>query len=133
MKRIIDMCNIYLQTSKHGVKLRLRGKGSGFIEKPENKESEEDLHLCVSSKFLEFKDQSFDALLPFHKQNIYMAYEVFKYACRSVEALLINVYRDYKDYMVQYFDTPVQLEIKKYFNNPAVLLSQMETIGKLAY
>jgi hypothetical protein len=32
------------------VKLRLRGRGSGYKEGPEKRESQEPLHLCVSSK-----------------------------------------------------------------------------------
>ena len=43
MKKIRNECN-------SEVKLRLRGKGSGHKEGPQNKESDEPLHLCVSSK-----------------------------------------------------------------------------------
>lgn len=32
------------------LKLRLRGKGSGYKEGPEQQESNENLHLCVSAK-----------------------------------------------------------------------------------
>lgn len=35
------------------VKLRLRGQGSGYKEGPEKLESNEPLHLCVSSRYLE--------------------------------------------------------------------------------
>lgn len=129
MKKVIDMWNTYSPGTKNLIKLRLRGKGSGFIEKPENKESEEDLHLCVSSKFLEFGNQEIASLLPFHRHRIFMAYEVFTFACRSIESLLTSVYKDYKKYMIQQHGVEVNLSIKKYFNNPAVLVSQFETDG----
>ena len=48
MKNIINECKI--EGEKESVKLRLRGKGSGHKEGPQNKESDEPLHLCVSSK-----------------------------------------------------------------------------------
>jgi len=48
MKQIINECKIEGETES--VKLRLRGKGSGYKEGPQNKESDEPLHLCVSSK-----------------------------------------------------------------------------------
>jgi len=54
----------------------LRGKGSGFKEGPEQRESEEPMHLCVSSKYL----------------------EVYNMACQLVEELLNNLYREYDNY-----------------------------------
>ena len=48
MKKIINECHIKGDTE--AIKLRLRGKGSGFKEGPLNKESDEPLHLCVSAK-----------------------------------------------------------------------------------
>ena len=154
MKRIIEMCNMQLNISGHGVKLRLRGKGSGFIEKPDDKESDEDLHLCVSSKFPEFRCKEMDSfkmnlplfgemttetqkfphnsdLKPYHKQNISMAYEVFKFACRSIETLLIGIYKDYDKYMCQKFGKHSNLKIKKSFNNPAMLMSQMDNFNDM--
>ncbi|CAK93751.1 unnamed protein product (macronuclear) [Paramecium tetraurelia] len=65
MKKIIDQ---YL------VKLRLRGRGSGYKEGPEKRESQEPLHLCVSSK---------------HNH-------LFLRACQLVEQLLIKIYDEYK-------------------------------------
>lgn len=52
MKRIIDMCLAEALDCKEPdlIKLRLRGKGSGYKEGPEKRESNEPLHLCVSSK-----------------------------------------------------------------------------------
>jgi hypothetical protein len=58
------------------VKLRLRGKGSGFKEGPRQEESNEPLHLCISSKYVD-------------------KYEV---ACSHVEELILNVYDEYKRY-----------------------------------
>ncbi|KAL4493541.1 hypothetical protein ABPG72_007549 [Tetrahymena utriculariae] len=58
---------------EHGVKLRLRGKGSGYKEGPEKQESQEALHLCVSS----------------------MYYNMYKSACYFVEELLQNIYDEY--------------------------------------
>jgi hypothetical protein len=60
--------------SHEGVKLRLRGRGSGFLEGPEQKESNDPLNLCVSSK-----DK-----------------EKYLYACQEVERLLERVYQEYR-------------------------------------
>ena len=48
MKKIINECKI--EGEIETVKLRLRGKGSGYKEGPQNKESDEPLHLCISSR-----------------------------------------------------------------------------------
>ncbi len=58
------------------VKLRLRGKGSGFKEGPRQEESKEPLHLCISSKF----------------------YDKYKLACDMAQELMLNVYEEYKKY-----------------------------------
>ena len=55
------------------LKLRLRGRGSGFKEGPNNKESTENLHLCISAK---------------NK-------EVYDLACEGVERLLNKIYNEY--------------------------------------
>ena len=76
IKRIIDF------TSKGGngtyimdsVKIRLRGKGSGYKEGPYNRESDEMLNLCVSSKYV----------------------DKYRKACSLVQELLINIYEEYK-------------------------------------
>ncbi|EAS03030.1 hypothetical protein TTHERM_00444130 (macronuclear) [Tetrahymena thermophila SB210] len=82
MKAIIKKCldhnkkkgGYNLQNDEeHGVKLRLRGKGSGYKEGPEKQESQEALHLCVSS----------------------MYYNMYKSACYFVEELLQNIYDEY--------------------------------------
>lgn len=59
------------------MKLRLRGIGSGYKEGPDNKESNEPLHLCVSAKNL----------------------KVYKLACNAVEKLLNKIYEDYLAYL----------------------------------
>ena len=53
MKRIIEVCskNAPRGIQNDIVKLRLRGKGSGFKEGPRQEESKEPIHLCISSKF----------------------------------------------------------------------------------
>lgn len=74
MKKIVDACTKGMDCPAHDIiKLRLRGKGSGFKEGPTKSESDEPLHMCVSSKFLD-------------------KYEV---ACNQVEALIKKVYQDY--------------------------------------
>lgn len=47
MKKIVDSCKSGDQSN---VKLRLRGRGSGYKEGPQNRESEDPLHLCISAK-----------------------------------------------------------------------------------
>ena len=64
---------------KTGAKLRLRGRRSNFREGPENKESEEPMHLCVSS-------------------NDEVA---FRRASEMVEALMAGVYGDYSGWCKQ--------------------------------
>ncbi|MCQ2816420.1 MAG: hypothetical protein MJ252_04050 [archaeon] len=49
MKKIIDACNDG-SPEANTVKLRIRGRGSGYREGPDNEESDEPLHLCVSAK-----------------------------------------------------------------------------------
>lgn len=51
MKRIISQCSKNMPQVTDVVKLRLRGKGSGFKEGPKQEESKEPLHLCISSRF----------------------------------------------------------------------------------
>ena len=77
MKRIIEDCSMGFDQSVNPyeiVKLRLRGKGSGFKEGPKQEESDDPLNLCISSKY---KDK-------------------FDYACCEMDRLLLKVYEEYK-------------------------------------
>jgi len=78
MKKIVEMCskNQDGTSIQDAVKLRLRGKGSGYKEGPFNKESDEPLHLCISSKFM----------------------DRYKVACQLVNELVSTVYEEYKKY-----------------------------------
>jgi hypothetical protein len=79
MKRIIEECSQGFDSSVNPyeiVKLRLRGKGSGFKEGPNQIESEDPLNLCISSKYKEKYD----------------------YACSEMEILLKKVYEEYKHF-----------------------------------
>lgn len=62
------------------VKLRLRGKGSGFKEGPRQEESKEPLHLCISSRF----------------------FDKYQLACQMTQELLLNVYEEYKKFCERY-------------------------------
>jgi phage host-nuclease inhibitor protein Gam len=74
------------------VKLRLRGKGSGFKEGPKQEESNDPLHLCISSRF----------------------YDKYLVACNHVQELIMNVYEEYKRYCEKNKKEPRQeLSIKK--------------------
>jgi hypothetical protein len=126
MKRIIDTCKARDPHNKNGVKLRLRGKGSGFKEGPNHKESDDDLHLCVSSQFLEFGNLDMMSALPFYRENIYAAHDVFQFACESVEKLLLKIYKEYRTFMQEKHNSFVKIDIKKIENSPAIMINQME-------
>ena len=78
MKKIIDECKLIEKNNNNNdiIKLRLRGKGSGYKEGPQNKESDEPLHLCISAK----------------------NQEGMKKACECVNDLLNKIYDDYKKF-----------------------------------
>ena len=78
MKKIIDECKLIENNNNNNeiIKLRLRGKGSGYKEGPQNKESDEPLHLCISAK----------------------NQEGMKKACECVNELLNKIYDDYKKF-----------------------------------
>ena len=79
MKRIIEKCCKGMNAQAHDIiKLRLRGAGSGFKEGPNNAESQDSLHLCVSSKY----------------------HNKFLIAVGEIENLLTKVYKDYADYCI---------------------------------
>lgn len=83
------------------IKLRLRGQGSGFKEGPDNCESPEPLHLCISSKY----------------------HQKYVEACKLVEKLLKDVFCEYNNYC-RYRGRPTHAyKITKMENNPASYLS----------
>ena len=85
MKKIIDECKLLDPYSNDIVKLRLRGKGSGYKEGPQNKESDEPLHLCISAK---------------NKEGMEKASE-------CVNDLLNKIYEDYKKHCAKFGINPV--------------------------
>jgi hypothetical protein len=93
MKNIINQCKS--SGDGEGVKLRLRGRGSGYKEGPENKESDEPLHLCISSKNAE---------------------EMQK-ACLLVDELLKKIFEDYKEFCEIKNIVPIYTEIATRIEN----------------
>lgn len=94
MKKIIDECKT--NSKEENVKLRLRGKGSGFKEGPMKMESDEPLHLCVSSKKFEYTIK----------------------ACNMVNELLERTYEDYFRYCEKMNLIPIkQIAIQIYCGN----------------
>uniref|UniRef100_A0A7S3IXF0 KHDC4/BBP-like KH-domain type I domain-containing protein n=1 Tax=Strombidium inclinatum TaxID=197538 RepID=A0A7S3IXF0_9SPIT len=76
------------------VKLKLRGKGSGFKEGPNMEESKEPLSITVVS----------------------MYYDKYLIACNHVQELILNVYEEYKAFCAKYQRKPnkdFDLQIKK--------------------
>ncbi len=78
MKNILEECKLIDKNNNSNIndiiKLRLRGKGSGYKEGPQNKESDDPLHLCISAKNKEIMNK----------------------ACECVNELLSKIYDDYK-------------------------------------
>ena len=85
MKKILDECKILEPNSNDVVKLRLRGKGSGYKEGPQNKESDEPLHLCISAK---------------NQEGMIKASE-------CVNELLNKIYEDYKKHCAKIGINPI--------------------------
>jgi hypothetical protein len=116
MKKIVDACTKGMDCPAHDIiKLRLRGRGSGFKEGPTKAESDEPLHMCVSSKFLE-------------------KYEV---ACSQIESLIKKVYQDYAKFCREHSTTPPKLTVRKhegvsgrstYFQDRFAQLEDSETL-----
>ena len=76
LKKIIqEACIKYGDFS---TKIRLRGKGSGYLEQ-NGKESEEPLMLCISS----------------------LNYPTYTNCCMLIDSLLKKVYNDYYDYLLK--------------------------------
>ena len=101
MKKIIDECKLLDKNNINNtdnVKLRLRGKGSGYKEGPQNKESDEPLHLCISAK----------------------NQEGMKKACECVNELLNKIYEDYKKYCIKNGITPINKIAQKIDNGNSI-------------
>ena len=90
MKRILNECK-QSNNINDNVKLRLRGKGSGYKEGPQNKESEGPLHLCISAK----------------------NQEEMKRACELVDSLLDKIYDEYKKYCSKNNIMPIATQLAK--------------------
>ena len=84
------------QKSNEMVKLRLRGRGSGYKEGIEQKESSDALHLCVSSKYE----------------------DIFEAVCHQVEDLISHIYKDYKNFCIKNNYDIESFEVKKLYNKP---------------
>ncbi len=88
MKRIVESCG----STDNDVKLRLRGQGSGFKEGPMNKESDDPLHLCISTKNP----------------------EKYVQACQLVEELINGIFEEYKKFCYKFNKTAIsKLFVKK--------------------
>ena len=95
MKKIVEMCTKGMNGLMHDiVKLRLRGKGSGFKEGACQEESNEDLHLCISSKYA----------------------DKYKIACDEICKLILQVYKEYYNYCRNKGIKTEILRLKKYEN-----------------
>ena len=88
MKKILNECK-QNNNINDNIKLRLRGRGSGYKEGPQNKESDEPLHLCISAK----------------------NQEEMKKACGLVDDLLNKIYDEYKKYCIKNNITPVASQL----------------------
>ena len=65
MKVILNECESLFEVGKvprDFLKLRLRGRGSSYKEGATNKESDEDLHLCLSAKNMGVLAKAVDAI-----------------------------------------------------------------------
>jgi hypothetical protein len=80
MKTIVEKCCKGMNGPAHDiVKLRLRGKGSGFKEGPERIESSDRLHICISSKYndrLQMAAAEVERLI----DSVYVEYDLFRRA-----------------------------------------------------
>ncbi len=88
MKKILNECK-QNNNINDNIKLRLRGRGSGYKEGPQNKESDEPLHLCISAK----------------------NQEEMKKACGLVDDLLNKIYDEYKKYCIKNNISPVASQL----------------------
>ena len=75
MKKIVEC--LKCEAPADIVKLRLRGQGSGYKEGHLKRESNEPLHLCVSSEY----------------------YDKFSTACVEAEKLIARIYKEYEMFL----------------------------------
>lgn len=95
MKKIVEKVCKGVHGQAHDIiKLRLRGRGSGFKEGPDKAESDESLHMCISSKF---EDK-------------------YELAVIEVEKLINSVYAEYRDFCLERGRSDLQLRAKKIEN-----------------
>lgn len=95
MKKIVEVCTKGMTGLMHDiVKLRLRGRGSGFKEGACQEESNEALHLCISSKYS----------------------DKYKIACDEICKLILQVYKEYYNYCRNKGIKTEVLRLKKYEN-----------------
>lgn len=91
MKKIVDTCSKgFTGPVQEVIKLRLRGKGSGFKEGPNQQESEEALHLCISSPFL----------------------DKYTTACELCKELIEGVYNEYSTFCEKTGRPKINLQIR---------------------
>ena len=92
MKNIVEKCCRGMTGPMHDViKLRLRGRGSGFREGPEKIESLEPLHICISSKYS----------------------DKLSLASEEIEKLVLHVYNEYREYRSRKGLAEIRIGIKK--------------------
>ena len=94
MENIINGCKSGGNDGEN-IKLRLRGQGSGYKEGPQNKESDEPLHLCISAKNP----------------------EDMKKACLLVDELLKRIHEDYKKFCEENNVMPTNTQIAMRIDN----------------
>merc|ERR1712146_48546 len=79
-----------------GAKLRLRGRGSGFLEGPENRESTDPLMMCVSAPDTAAYDLAKDMVT----KVLESVYEQYREHCRQsgkmTSDVCINVHEGYR-------------------------------------
>ena len=91
MKKILKECSQGAKTTTASViKLRLRGKGSGFLEGPRHEECKEPLHLCLSTCF----------------------HDKYLLAKKRITELITKIYSDYNRYCVKSGKSIPNLKIK---------------------
>lgn len=91
MKMILEECEKVFQDGrvpKDFLKLRLRGRGSSYKEGATNKESDEDLHLCLSAKNAAVLNKAVE-LIEKLLEGIFKEYNVFckKQGIKAVKRL----------------------------------------------